>query len=263
MSGKIGVIDSGVGGLTVVKEIMKQLPGEDIVYFGDTKRCPYGDRTEKEILRFTLEMIDFLSQFDLKAIVIACNTATVVALEEIRKIVSVPVIGVVNPGVEMALKKTKNKKVGVIGTTATIKSGSHARKIREKDAEIEVMALASPKLAPLIEKGETNDLGFQNALDEYIKPLLFKGIDTLILGCTHYPLAATKISNYVGKNVCLIDPAIETVQKLKMALNLTNKLERKPKGSYDFFVSGSSKETEWVAKKWLEREISIREIILN
>src|SRR3954453_21272570 len=194
----IGVIDSGVGGLTVAKEIMRQLPNEKIIYVGDTARCPYGPRPAEEVKNFTWQMTNFLLEKDIKMLVIACNTATAVVLEEIREKLSIPVLGVIQPGARAAIKITKNHRIGVIGTMGTVKSAAYEKALRQINKRTIVTSLACPKFVPLVESGKYEGSVAKKIVVETLHPLKSKGLDTLILGCTHYPLLEHLIQNVMG-----------------------------------------------------------------
>jgi glutamate racemase len=203
----IGVFDSGIGGLTVVKALRELLPDENIIYLGDTARVPYGSKSPATVERYSLEIADMLMQQNAKAIVVACNTASSVALPKLERAVPVAVIGVIRPGAEAAVAATRTGHVGVIGTRATIKSGAYEKTLRELDARIRVTSLACPLLVPLIEEGLLEDTVTDQVLARYLEPLLQNGIDTLVLGCTHYPLLSPAIERALGGKVQLVDSA--------------------------------------------------------
>lgn len=238
----IGVFDSGVGGLTVAREIMRQLPEEKIIYFGDTARLPYGSKSKETVIRFSEQIIRFLRTKDVKAIVIACNTASSFALDEVRKAEDIPIIGVINAGARAAAAATKNGKVGVIGTEGTINSGTYAKAIMDMKPGVEVYGKACPLFVPLVEEGMFHDTVTDEISSRYLSELKSKYIDSLVLGCTHYPLIRSTIARTMGTDVTLVNPAYETAVQLKTLLqsmemncdegrNLTN--EEK----YQFFVS--------------------------
>ena len=191
MKQPIGVIDSGVGGLTVAREIIRQLPNERIIYLGDTARCPYGPRSSKEVKKFTWEMTSFLLKKKIKMLVIACNTATAAVLEEIQKELSIPVLGVIYPGARAAIKKTKNYRVGIIGTEGTVKSGAYEKALKALNSRLFVKSHACPKFVPLVESGEYSGAVAQKIIEESLRPLLDQNLDTLILG---YTLPFTRIA---------------------------------------------------------------------
>ena len=237
----IGVFDSGVGGLTVVREIMRNLPDERIVYFGDTARVPYGSKSAETVIRYSRQIVRFLQTQEVKAIVIACNTASALALETIEQEIDLPILGVVKPGAEMALKATQNRKVGVIATEGTINSGLYQRLITQSDPEITVFGQPCPLFVPLVEEGWTKD------------------IDTLIMGCTHYPLLRSLLRQVVGENVTLVNPAYETSQALKRLLaelQLAHDASETPKeGKYCFYASDAVERLSEFARRVLPYEI--------
>ncbi|KPD01529.1 Glutamate racemase [Geobacillus sp. BCO2] len=198
MERAIGVIDSGVGGLTVAKEIMRQLPKEQIIYLGDTARCPYGPRPVEEVRRFTWQMIDYLRQYPLKMLVIACNTATAVALDDVRAKLDIPVLGVIHPGARAALKATRRGHIGVIGTIGTIRSRAYEKALQSINPRVQVESLACPKFVPLVESGDFEGQEAMAIVAESLAPLRPLPIDVLILGCTHYPLLAPLIRTYMA-----------------------------------------------------------------
>jgi glutamate racemase len=197
----IGVFDSGVGGLTVAREIMAQIPNERIIYFGDTARVPYGNKSKTTITRFTKQIIRFLMTQDVKALVIACNTMSAYAIDEVEKDISLPVIGVVKPGARVAAAQTHNKKIGVIATEGTIGSGMYERFIRNIDPDVTVLGKACPLFCPLVEEGMLDDPITDEVAKRYLKELIDQDIDTLIMGCTHYPLLAPALKRLVGDKV--------------------------------------------------------------
>lgn len=237
----IGVFDSGVGGLTVVREIMQNLPNENLVYFGDTARVPYGSKSVDTIIRFSKQIVRFLQTKNVKAIVIACNTVSALALDILRKETEIPIIGVVKPGAKVAAEVTKNKKVGIIGTEATVKSGVYTKFIQQYHSDIDVLAKACPLFVPLVEEGFVDNRITSEAIDYYLHEMKQSEIDTLILGCTHYPLLYNRVKAYMGEKICLVNPAHETALELKQLLQEKN-LENTPKKEgeipiYDFYSS--------------------------
>ncbi len=214
----IGVFDSGVGGLTVAREIIRQLPNEKIIYFGDTARVPYGSKSKENIIKFSRQIIRFLRSKNVKAIVVACNTASAIALEEIRHEIDIPIIGVVKPGAKVASSNTKNKRIGIIATEATINSNIYTDVIHENDREITVFGKACPLFVPLVEEGLLEDPVTDEIAMRYLNDLKSKDIDTLILGCTHYPLLRKTVGKIIGDNVNLVNPAYETAKSLKELL---------------------------------------------
>jgi glutamate racemase len=203
----IGVFDSGIGGLTVVKALRDRLPNETIVYLGDTARVPYGPKSPDTVQRYALELAHMLMQKNAKALVVACNTVSSVALSLLTRKFSVPVIGVIEPGARAALRATRNQHVGVIGTRATIRSGAYERALRATDNNVRVSSRACPLLVPLIEEGLFDDDVTDRIIVRYLEPLLSEGIDTLVLGCTHYPLLSGAIARLLGRKITLVDSA--------------------------------------------------------
>lgn len=252
----IGFLDSGVGGLTVVKEAMKQLPNESIYYIGDNARCPYGPRPAEEIIQFTWELTQFLLEKNIKMLVIACNTATAVALDEIRRRVSIPVVGVILPGSRAAIKYSKNNRIGVIGTTGTIKSNVYEKTIKEKLPEVYTHSISCPKFVPLVESNQYYTSIAKKVVFESLQPLKNLGLDTLILGCTHYPLLRPLIQNVMGDGVTLVDSGAETVSEVSTILdyhNLSATSDERGLVSHKFYTTGSTKIFQDIASAWLEK----------
>ncbi len=240
----IGVFDSGVGGLTVVKEIMHQIPNEKIIYFGDTARVPYGTKSQETITKYSRQIVRFLQMQNVKAIVVACNTASAYALDEIEKEVDIPMIGVVKPGAKVASEATRNGKIGVIATEGTIGSGIYSRYIKEINDSVKVFGKACPLFVPLVEEGLLQDPVTDEIAKRYLSELIDIDIDTLVLGCTHYPLIRKTIGRVMGEDVTLVNPAYETARELKELLAEKNILREEEPGlgdnKYQFFVSDSS-----------------------
>ena len=239
----IGVFDSGVGGLTVVREIMRLIPNEKIVYFGDTARVPYGSKSKDTITRFSRQIVHFLESQNVKAIVIACNTASAYALEALEKEVNIPIIGVVKPGAKVAAETTKNGKIGVIATEGTISSGIYSSYIKEIKKDATVIGKACPLFVPLVEEGLWEDPVTDEIARRYLTEFTQqdKDIDTLILGCTHYPLIRSTLGRIAGEKVTLVNPAYETARELKELLEQKGLLNDRELGlgdnRYQFFVS--------------------------
>lgn len=254
----IGVFDSGVGGLTVAREIMRNLPKEDIVYFGDTARVPYGSKSKDNIIRYSRQIIKFLQTKGVKAIVIACNTASALALDTVKEEFDIPIIGVVEPGAKAALQVTENKKVGVIGTEATVKSSMYEKIIRGIDSEVSVIAKACPLFVPLVEEGFKKHQVTDEIIDYYLADFRESDIDALILGCTHYPLLRSKIREYVGEGITLVNPAYETAMDLKRILeemDMENPDLAGDHGSYSFYVSDAADKFKQFANSILPYDI--------
>ena len=237
----IGVFDSGVGGLTVAREIMRQIPNEKIIYFGDTARVPYGSKSKETITKYARQIVRFLQGQNVKAIVVACNTASAYALEEIEKELDIPMLGVVKPGAKVAAETTKNGNIGVIGTEGTIGSRIYSTYINKINPEIKVIGKACPLFVPLVEEGLWEDPVTDEIATRYLGSLIDSGIDTLIVGCTHYPLIRSTLRKIVGEGVTLVNPAYETARELKELLEEENLLNREEQGlgteRYRFYVS--------------------------
>ena len=222
----IGIFDSGIGGLTVVRQIHRVLPHEDLVYLGDTARVPYGTKSPGTVVRFACEDTQFLMQQNVKAVVVACNTVSAWALPTLEQKFPVPIFGVIIPGAQAALKKSRNRRIGVIGTTTTVRSQAYSHAILARDDSARVFARACPLLVPLVEEGWTDNKITQAILRAYLSPILRRRIDTLVLGCTHYPLLKKIIRRVVGKNVALVDSAESCAQFLSEQLDGTKLLAR-------------------------------------
>lgn len=259
----IGILDSGVGGLTVVKEIFRQLPNEKVIYFGDTARCPYGPRDPNEVKKFTLEIIEFLLKFDVKMIIIACNTATAAALEDVKKLVMVPVIGVIQPGSLAAIKKTKTGKIGVIGTEGTIMSGAYERTLNNINPSLTITSLACPTLVPIVEAGDQDGEMIRAAVKDALTPILDKEMDSLILGCTHYPLISDYIQEIMGEDVYLLSSAEETAREASAILHYHNIMsDPTANPEHYFFTTGDEHHFKQIGEKWLEKRINVEHIDL-
>lgn len=251
----IGVFDSGLGGLTAVKEIMSLLPNESIVYFGDTGRVPYGSRSKETILKYTRSDIKFLLSHNVKMIVIACGTASSAALPEIKNEFDVPILGVVEAGAIAAVKATRNNKIGIIGTNATIKSGAYTEHIKKIYAETETFERACPLFVPLVENGHFDSEVVKLVIDEYLRDIRSAGVDTLILGCTHYPLLEKAIAEYMGDKVTLISPGKEAAKFLKSALGSDMLSSGEQGREYSYYVSDSVESFEELGSVFLKTKI--------
>ncbi len=252
----IGVFDSGFGGLTVVREIMRQIPNEKIIYFGDTARVPYGSKSKETVTRFSRQITNFLQTQNVKTIVVACNTASAYALDELEKEIDIPIIGVVKPGAKVAADTTKNGKVGVIATSATIGSEIYTTYIKKIKPEVSVTGKACPLFVPLVEEGLLEDPVTDEIASRYLLELIDIDIDTLILGCTHYPLIRNTIQRVVGEKVTLVNPAYETARELKLLLEEKGILQdKKPdlgENKYQFFVSDGAEKFKTFANSILK-----------
>lgn len=254
----IGIFDSGLGGLTVAKSINTVLPNENLIYFGDTARLPYGSKSPETVIKFSLEITDFLLSNNVKIIVVACNTSSSYAVDEIQKKSNVPVVGVILPGVMKAVNTTKNKKIGVIGTTATINSNIYSNLIRKQNNDITVYSIPCPLFVPLVEEGWTDKIIVDLIINEYLNPLKIVGIDTLILGCTHYPILQKKISKYFEEKISIIDSGKVTAEYVENILK-ESKFENndtEPKGNLSFYVSDMPYKFSELGSRFFGREIS-------
>ena len=253
----IGVFDSGLGGLTAVRELQRLLPGEDIIYFGDTGRVPYGSRSRDTIIRYARQDVAFLRTFDLKAIVIACGTVSTTALDVLTAENDIPIWGVVEPAARAAAAATKNGKVGLIGTQATIRSGAYERRIAQADPRIQVTAAACPLFVPLVENGRfrRGDIVAETVAGEYLAPFRAAGVDTLVLGCTHYPLLAEIISGVMGGSVGLVDAGRESARAVQRLLAERNALSFAEEGTAQFYASDRVADFERLASIFLQEEI--------
>jgi glutamate racemase len=261
----LGVFDSGIGGLTVVKALRDLLPNENIFYLGDTARVPYGGKSATTVERYSVEMTEMLVAEDVKAIVIACNSASAVALPKLEEMLPIPVIGVIKPGAQAAVAATRNGHVGVIGTRATIKSGAYERELRALNPDIRVSMRACPLLVPLIEEGWLDDELTDRVIACYLGPITHDGIDTLVLGCTHYPLLADAISRFLSGKVRLVDSArtcAKTVERLLDRQSL--RAPRDGEGSLQVALTDAPDTFLGVARQALQLEIGkvqLREVL--
>jgi glutamate racemase len=252
----IGVFDSGVGGLTVLREIIKIVPYESTIYFGDTRRVPYGPRDLNEVKKFVFKITGFLYEKNVKMIVIACNTSTAAALKDLKEHYDIPIVGVIEPGARTAVYNTKNKKVGVIATEGTVKSKAYSEEIAKIDPEIKTYSVPAPLLVDFIEKGILEGWALEIAIKEYLKPLFDAGIDVLILGCTHFPLIEKRILACSGNGIKVISSAVETAKDVKKLLKekqIAADSKRKP--GRVFYETGMDSKFFEVGKMFLGEEI--------
>lgn len=252
----IGIFDSGLGGLTAVKELMRLLPNEPIVYFGDTGRVPYGSKSNDTIIKYTKSDIKFLNTFDLKMIIIACGTASAIALRSVEGTLDIPIIGVVGAAAKAAVETTQNKRIGIIGTAGSIRSGAYKRLIAEIDESIFTISKSCPLFVPLVESGFTTGEIARLAAVEYLSDIKEAGVDTLILGCTHYPLLKETIGEVMGSQVKLIDPGRVTAGFVKVYLEQNALLcGEKIEGQYKFFVSDCPDDFQELGSRFLQQKI--------
>ncbi len=252
----IGVFDSGLGGLTAVKQIMRELPCESITYFGDTGRVPYGTRSRDTIIKYSKNDVNFLLSCDVKMIVVACGTVSSVALPELERCYDIPIIGVVEAAAKAAVSATKNGKIGIIGTTGTIKSGSYEKVIEGENRTIETYTRACPLFVPLVENGHFETPVAELVIEEYLSEIKAAGVDTLILGCTHYPLLKKTIAKFMGADVTLIDAGAEVAKALKAHMSESDRhAEVKDEEQYRYFVSDNVDGFENLGGIFLEEKI--------
>lgn len=254
----IGFIDSGFGGLTVVRQSLKQLPNESIIFVGDTARNPYGPRPLDEVKRYIWQMTHFLREKGIKMLVIACNTGTAAALEELKASLSIPVVGVIASGSRVAIKITRNNHIGVIGTAGTVKSRLYDRTIMEKASHVQVESLACPSFVEMVENNQLNSQEAQDHVNQTLKPLVDKGIDSLVMGCTHYPLMREMIQEAVGPDINLIDSGVETINEVSMLLDYFNLSRTAQEASLapahqTYYTTGSADSFKAIASQWLHQ----------
>jgi glutamate racemase len=253
----IGVFDSGVGGLTVFREIARALPNEPLIYLGDCARVPYGTKSPGTIIRYSLEAAQHLLERDVKMLVVACNTATAAALPALRERLSIPVIGVVEPGARAAVEKTSGV-VGVIATEGTVRSKAYTNAIRRLDPDVQVIESAAPLFVPLAEEGWANTHVAREVAEIYLEPLIDAGIDTLVLGCTHYPILRGTIELVVGGAVHIVDSAETTAETVRDALGRSDGLSDPP---HQFLVTDAEERFRRIAGEFLEQEIEHLELV--
>lgn len=256
-SGKIGIFDSGVGGLTVVRAVNNLLPGESVLYFGDTARLPYGSKSPETVIRFAIEDAEFLLEKGLKFLVVACNTASSVSLPALREFADVPVIGVIEPGAKAAAGITESGIVGVIGTLGTISSGAYQRALKSFDSVNRVIAQPAPLLVPLVEEGLLDHRITDMVLKEYTTPLVSEGIDTLVLGCTHYPLLKNALSKILGRGIRLIDSAESTAGEVASILDAKGLRSDNLQEQNSFYVSDIPLKFQEIAQRFLGKTIPL------
>lgn len=250
MNAPIGVIDSGVGGLTVVRELRKYLPNEPIIYIGDDARCPYGPRPAKEVLQFTMDMVNSLAQMGIKMLVIACNTATAIALEEVRKKFDFPVIGVIQPGARAAIKASQTGEIAVLGTMGTVNSKAYDQAIHALKPEAKIHSLACPEFVPIVESGEYRTQAARDVVDQRLLPLQSYSFDSVILGCTHYPLLQEHIEAHFSNQKNVISSAVETVIDVERILEAKQLLSVSAEEPI-FYTTGSMEKFQVIVEDWL------------
>lgn len=252
----IGVFDSGIGGLTVVKEFMEILPNENIVYFGDTARVPYGSKSKETVIKFSIQDVNFLKSQNVKAVVVACNTASAASIDVLKQKYDIPIIGVVEAGAKMAADITKNKKVGIIGTEGTIASGAYSNFIKKLLPDVDIFTKACSLFVPIVEDGWYNtDIAYMVA-ERYLQDIKRNGVDTLVMGCTHYPLLKKVLQKIMGDDVNLVNPAYQTAYTTKSLLEKNDMLAQegiKPERRY--YVSDNIEKFEHVGTDFLNRKV--------
>jgi glutamate racemase len=253
----IGVFDSGFGGLTVVSQIFKNLPQEEIIYFGDTAHLPYGTKSKDTVTGFSLKIVDFLEKQGVKLIVVGCNTASSYAIEALKEATDIPIVDVISPGAKAVMGLTKNNKIGIIGTTATIRSKSYEKAISELNTNISISVQACPLFVPLVEEGWIDEQVTLLIAKEYLGPLKNEKVDTLVLGCTHYPLLKKMITRVMGVNVNLVDSAEETAREVKRVLGEKSMLREAEDGAvkHRYYVSDDPEKFVSLGRRFLEKDI--------
>lgn len=252
----IGIFDSGVGGLTVLREVEKVLPREEIIYFGDTARVPYGTKSAETVTRFSVENVEFLMKHDVKLVLVACNTASSLSLKFLKRCFRVPIIGVIEPGAKNAVNITRNNRVGVIGTNATVSSGAYEKAIKKISSRVSVYSRACPLFVPLAEEGWTDKDVTRKVASIYLAPLKKNNIDTLILGCTHYPILKSAIAFFMGKKVSLVDSAEEAAKEARDVLDAGGILNNAPgRKKHKFFVSDEPVHFIKIGGRFLKKRI--------
>ncbi len=252
----IGIFDSGIGGLTVLKKIIRELPNESTIYLGDTARVPYGIRSPETVIRYSLECTNFLIKKNIKLLVIACNTASAISIWAVRKNSPIPVIGVIGPGAMAAIKASATQKIGVIGTETTIKSRTYLKAIKRIQSEVKVFSIPCPLFVPLVEEGWFEGRIATLIARKYLSYFKNKGIDTLLLGCTHYPLLKNTLSNVMGGSVTLVDSAVETVKKVRRILEgMEMKRDSKGNSLREFYVTDSPERFLKVGENFLGQKV--------
>lgn len=261
----IGLLDSGVGGLTVLKAVKDRLPNESFIYIGDTKRCPYGNRSADEITTYTLELVQFLMDQDVKMIVIACNTATAHALETVRKKVDIPVIGVIEPGSKAAAQTTTKGEIGVLATVGTVDSGFYDRSIMKHNSSVQIKSLPCPEFVEIVEQNKYESEEAERLVQRKLETFKTEKMDTLILGCTHFPLLAPFIQKEMGEAVTLIDSGVFTSYKVEQVLaEQGNETSSHTNGTLKLFTTGVAEQFRTIAQNWLQtNDFSVESVSLE
>lgn len=261
----IGVFDSGIGGLTVARELLRQLPGERLVYLGDTARTPYGSKSPATLVRFALETGRFLARKGVKMLVVACNSSSAYSLPALRKAMKVPVVGVIDAGARAAVGRRQGQRIGVIGTHATVRSGAYQKAIHALEPGAKVLAKACPLFVPLVEEGWAGHKLAVEAAREYLLPLKREGVDSVVLGCTHYPLLKPVIAKVLGRDIALVDSARETAREVKDLLEATRLAapDRKaPFRSHQFYVTDQPEQFAHLGRRFLGHALDVKQVRL-
>jgi len=259
----IGIFDSGVGGLTVVRALRKVLPAEDLIYFGDTARYPYGPRSPQIVRKFALQNARLLMGFGIKFLLVACNTASSLAMDELARWIVAPMMGVIEPGAKAAVRATKNKKIGVIGTVGTINSGAYQKALKSLATDVEIFVKPCPLFVPLAEQGFFEGEAVEYFVHYYLDEIVGQGIDTLVLGCTHYPLLVNAIRNVVGSEITIIDSATAVAEEVKNFLAENRLLSNAGEGSVKFMVSDAPERFKEIGERFLGEKIDNIMLITN
>lgn len=254
----IGVFDSGLGGLTAVRQLRQIMPSENIIYFGDTARVPYGNRSRDTLLKYARQDIRFLRSFDLKAVVIACGTVSSNCLETLQAENDIPIVGVVEPTVRRAVRVTKNKRIGLVATRASVSSGAYERNVHSLDSSMEVFSRACPLFVPLVEEGRCRpgDIVIETVAREYLQGLKDQDVDTLVLGCTHYPLLTDVVHQVMGPEVTLVDAGAEAARAVRDLLEAQDACADRPMGSASYYTSDRAADFQRIATLFLGEEMS-------
>ncbi len=261
MKNSIGIFDSGVGGLTVFDAIRRKFPSQDIIYFGDTARVPYGSKSQNTIVRYSFENASFLIQQNIKLLIVACNTSSAFALDELKAKFDLPIIGVIEPGAKKALEITKNRRIGIIGTEGTIKSGAYEKAIKKLGKNCQTFSKPTPLLVPLVEENWIEHSASKMIIEEYLSDLVKSDIDTLILGCTHYPVLKKQIKKIIGNEISLVDSAESVAQEISENHNFINQKNDDCKAKYQFFVSDNPEKFQVLGKRILNLNLENIEMV--
>lgn len=251
----IGIFDSGLGGVTVLKSLLKALPHEHFIYFGDSANVPYGAKSKQTVTKLSLAIARFLEEQDVKLIIVACNTASAQALPSLQKYCKVPVLGVIEPGAHKAVRSTRNDRVALLGTEGTVRSKAYEKALQKIDKRVRVFSKACPLFVPLVEENWTRKQASRLIAQEYVAPLQKKGVDTVILGCTHYPILKPLLTKIMGPRVTLVDPSDTLAEEVRTLLTRTGQAQQKGRGSVQFYASDDTARFKRLAKQILHTPI--------